>query len=167
MILKKGAVISGSNKQRVNTKSACESKLVGVDDYLSTMLWSLYFMQSQGVDMQNIRPYQDNKSAILLKNNGKMSSSKRTKHIKSKYFFVTDKVEQGDIVIEHVPKDEMWCNMSTKPIEGICFKTNQSKHMNCPIEVPDEMALKPKTPGVLQKVSSKPLVPKLVRNDPV
>ncbi|KAL7474209.1 hypothetical protein ACHAW6_000197 [Cyclotella cf. meneghiniana] len=80
-----------------------------------------------------------------------MSSSKQTKHIKSKYFFVTDKVEQGDIVIEHVPKDEMWCNMSTEPMEGICFKTDRSKHMNCPIDVPDEMALKPKTPGVLKK----------------
>jgi hypothetical protein len=119
MTLGKGATISVSNKQCINTKSACESKLVGVDDWVSTMLWSLYFMQEQGHDVSNIRLFQDNKSTILLENNGKMSSSKRTKHIKSKYFFITDKVKQGDVIVEYKPTDEMWCNVNTKPKEGV------------------------------------------------
>ena len=59
--------------------------------------------------------YQDNKSAILLEVNGKMSSSKRTKHIKAKYFFVTDKVAQGDVVIEHKYTDDMWIDSNMKP----------------------------------------------------
>ncbi len=36
--------------------------------------------------------YQDNMSAILLKTNGRASSSKWTKHIKIKYFLIKDKV---------------------------------------------------------------------------
>jgi hypothetical protein len=39
--------------------------------------------------------------------NGKFSSSKRTKHIKMKYFFVKDKVDQGEVTIEHMPGEEM------------------------------------------------------------
>ena len=55
--------------------------------------------------------YQDNKSSILLEVNGKMLSRKRTKHIKSKYFFVTDKVAKGEVVIEHKPTKEMWIDV--------------------------------------------------------
>jgi hypothetical protein len=105
MTLGKGAVISSSTKQKTNSKSACESELIGVDDNISTMLWSLYFMQEQGI---NIRLYQDNKSTILQENNGKMSNSKRTKHIKAKFFFFTDRIEQGDVTVEWLPTDKMW-----------------------------------------------------------
>ena len=46
----------------------------------------LYFIQEQGYNMAHAFIYQDNKSAILLGTNGKMSSSGRTKHIKSIIF---------------------------------------------------------------------------------
>ena len=81
---------------------------------------------------------QDNKSAILMEVNGKMSSSKRTKHIRIKYFFVTDRVAQGDIVIEHKPTGEMWIDAHTKPKQGTPFRTDRSHVINCPINVPDE-----------------------------
>jgi hypothetical protein len=53
-------------------------------------------MIEQGYDMDQSLLYQDNMSAILLKTNGRASSSKRTKHIKVKYCFVKDKVDQGE-----------------------------------------------------------------------
>jgi hypothetical protein len=130
MTLGKGATISGSNKQRINTKSICKSELVGVDNWVSTMLWSLFFMQEQGHDVSNIRVSQDNKSTILLENNGKMSTSKRTKHVKSKYFFITDKIEQGDVIVEYKPTGEMWCDINTKLKEGAGFKKARSMHQN-------------------------------------
>jgi hypothetical protein len=46
------------------------------------ILWARYFMQEQGYDMDPYLLYQDNMSAILLKTNGKASSSKRTTHIR-------------------------------------------------------------------------------------
>jgi hypothetical protein len=153
MMLGKGATISGSNKQRINTKSACESELVGVYDWVSTMLWSLYFMQEQGHDVSNVRLFQDNKSTILLENNGKMSSSKRTKHIKSKYFFITDKVEQGDVIVEYKPTDDMWCDVNTKPKEGMGFKKDRAMHQNCPLEWPDE--LNPTPPSMKRSTEKK------------
>jgi hypothetical protein len=52
-------------------------------------------MIEQGYDMGPSLLYQDNMSAILLETNGRASSSKRTKHIKVKYFLIKDKVEPG------------------------------------------------------------------------
>ena len=91
--------------------------------------------------------YQDNKSSILLKVNGKMSSSKRMKHIKSKYFFVTDKVAKGEVVIEHKPTKEMWIDVNTKPKQGTPFKIDRDYLMNCPINVPDETLVLPRKAG--------------------
>ena len=141
MTLGKGAVISFSRKQKINTKSSTETELVGVDDAMPIVLWSLYFIQAQGYNMTHALIYQDNKSAILLEVNGKMSSSKRTKHIRIKYFFVTDRVEQGDVKIEHKPTGEMWIDMNTKPKQGTPFRTDRSHMMNCPLNVMDETLL--------------------------
>ena len=100
MTLGRGAVMLLSRKQKVNTCSSTETELVGVDDAIGSVLWSLYFMQAQGLDMKCARIYQDNNSAILLEANGHQSSTKRTKHIKTKYFFVKDKIDQGEIEVQ-------------------------------------------------------------------
>ncbi len=76
-------------------------ELVGVDDSLRHILWARYFMQAQGYEMEASLLYQDNMSAMLLETNGKASSSKCTKHIKVKYFYVKNKIHQGNIVVEH------------------------------------------------------------------
>ena len=53
--LGKGATISHSGKHKLNTKSYTKSELVGADDMLVKVLWSLYFIQAQGYTVdQNI-----------------------------------------------------------------------------------------------------------------
>lgn len=138
MTLGRGAVTSFSKKQKINTRSSTESEVVGVDDAMPSVLWSLYFIQAQGYDMSHALIQQDNKSAILLEVNGKMSSTKRTKHIRIKYFFITDRIAQGDIAVEHKPTDEMWIDMHTKPKQGTPFRKDRSFMMNCPLDLPDE-----------------------------
>lgn len=82
---------------------------------------------------------QDNKSTILLETNGKVSNSSRTNHIKSKQFFVTDKVEQGEEAeIEYKPTGQMWIDINTKRKEGTAYKTDRLLTMNCPIHLPHE-----------------------------
>jgi len=71
------------------------------------MVWSLYLVQDQGINIPNDRLCQDNKSTILLKNYGKMLSHKRAKLIKANYFFITDKINQGDIVVKHLPAEQV------------------------------------------------------------
>ena len=66
-----------------------------------------------------------------MERNGRMSSSKRTKHIKSKYFFVKDKVEDDEVVIEYCPTDQMWSDGNTKPKQGTPFRRDRSKQLGC------------------------------------
>ena len=122
MSLGRGMAMSYSWKQKINTKSSTEAELVGVDDSLAYILWARYFLQEQGYDMEPSLLYQDNMSAILLETNGKASSSKRTKHIKVKYFYIKDKIDQDEIVVEHCPTDQMWTDINTKPKQGAVFR---------------------------------------------
>ncbi len=113
------------------TKSLTEVELVGVDDSLGYILWARYFMEEQGYDMDPSILYQDNMSAILLEKNGKSSSSKQTKHIKVKYFYIKEKVDNGEIEIEHCPTDQMWTDINTKPKTGCrvsCFQRTRDGH---------------------------------------
>ena len=91
--------------------------------------------------MSHATIYQDNKSAILLENNGKMSSKKGgTKHVKMKYYFITDRVQHGEVVVEHMPTEQMWIDVNTKPKQGRPFRVDRSAIMGCPIDLPSSIA---------------------------
>ena len=128
------AVISISNKHKQNAKSSTEDELYGVDNAMPKILWSLEFIRAQGYDVKHALLYQDNRSAILLEINGKLSSSKKTKHIKMKYFFIKDQVDQGEVKIEHLGTEDMWVDMLTKPKQGKAFRIDRAKLMNCPVD---------------------------------
>jgi hypothetical protein len=115
MSLGQRMALSYSWKQKINTKSSTKVELVRVDDSLGYILWARYSMQEQGFDIEAPLLYQDNMSGMLLKTNGRASSSKRTKHIKVKYFFIKDKVDQGEATIEHCLTGQMWTAINTKP----------------------------------------------------
>jgi hypothetical protein len=82
MTMGRGFPISVSTMQKLNTKSSTESELVGVDDMMPIILWTCYFLPSQGYRVIENLLLQDNKSSILLERNGKASSGKCTRHIK-------------------------------------------------------------------------------------
>ncbi len=96
-----------------------QGRIAGVDDLLGYILWACYFMQEQGFDMEALLLYQDNMSTMLLEMNGRASSSKCTNHSKVKYLFIKDKVDQGEVTIEHCPTGQMWTDINTKPKQGI------------------------------------------------
>ena len=116
-----GSPITMSKKQKLNTKSSTESELVGVDDAATMILWTKLFLEAQGYKINKNVVYQDNKSAILLEKNGKRSSSKRTRHLNIRYFFVTDQIEKGNMCIEYCPTGEMVADFMTKPLQGKLF----------------------------------------------
>jgi hypothetical protein len=116
-----GMPVSFSHKQKLNVKSSTEGEVVGVDDAMPQVCWTRYFLEAQGYEMEPTIIYQDNKSAMLLEEFGKASSSKRTKHINVRYFFVKDKIEKGEVRLEHCPTEEMWADLNTKPRQGKAF----------------------------------------------
>jgi hypothetical protein len=74
--------------------------------------------------------YQDNQSAILLEKNGKASSSKRTRHINIRYFFVTDRIAANEVSVEYCPTGEMIADYFTKPLQGTLFRKFRDQIMN-------------------------------------
>ena len=85
-------------------------------------------MEAQGYDVENIL-YQDNKSTINLLENGKRSSSKRTRAINIRCFFLTAQIEKGDLRVEYCPTKSMWADYLTKPLQGTLGKQMWRKIM--------------------------------------
>ena len=110
-----------SKKQKLNTKSSTKAELVAVDDMMSQIIWTRNFLIEQGFELNGNVVYQDNQSAILLKKNGTASSSKQTRHINIRFFFVKDRVQSGELSIEYCPTDEMVADFFTKPLQGEKF----------------------------------------------
>ena len=117
-----GAIQSISRKQKLNTRSSAEAELVGADDAATMILWTRLFLEAQGYDVKENILYQDNMSTILLENNGKRSSSKRTRALNIRYFFLTDQIEKGNVSVEYCPTKEMIGDYMSKPLQGKLFK---------------------------------------------
>jgi hypothetical protein len=132
MSLGKGSLYSFSRKQRINTKSSTEAELVGVDDGMPLVIWTRNFLEAQGFNVRDNVVFQDNQSAILLEKNGKMSSGRRTRHLDIRYFFVTDRIKQGDLRIDYCPTGDMVADFFTKPLQGSKFRKLRQMILNLP-----------------------------------
>ena len=105
--LGKGATSSYSRKVKLSTCSSTETEFVTMDMYMPEMLCSLHFMEAQGYAAECVGLYQDNISTQLLIKNGRLLSGKKTKHIKAKFFFIKDRVDNGKIKVIDCPTEEM------------------------------------------------------------
>jgi hypothetical protein len=117
-----GAIYCTSNKQKLVSRSSTESEVVGVHDVLPQILWTRHFLRDQGVPVDDVVLYQDNTSSMHLEKNGRSSSSKRTRHMNIRYFYITDQVSGKKLRIEHCPTGNMIADYFTKPLQGTLFK---------------------------------------------
>jgi hypothetical protein len=142
--LGRGFPTVGSTKQKLNTRSSTETEVVGADDFMPAVCWTRYFMQGQGYQVKDNVLYQDNKSAILMEKNGKASSSKRTKHINIRYFFITDRIQKGEVSVKWCPTGDMIGDFMTKPLQGALFKKFRDQIMGVvPAQEPGPGKAKP------------------------
>ena len=133
-----GAVASSSNKMKCNTKSSTETEIISFADKLADIVWMRYFLECQGYTIDEYIVFQDNMSAMSLEKNGRVSSSKRTKHIKAKYFLIKDYYDAEEIDIKFCPTDEMWADILTKPLQGQRFRDMRAFLQNCPRDYDDD-----------------------------
>ena len=122
MTLGHRAVMLASWKQKINTMSSTETETLVISDGMPKNMWTLYFTQGQGVNIKDNLLNKDNTSTMKLTKNGKRSSGKMTRHIKIRYFFVTDKIKKGEVVLIHFPTEEMIADYFTKPLQGKMFR---------------------------------------------
>ena len=72
---------------------------------------------------------QDNKLTILMATNRRFLCSKRTKHIKNRYFMIKDKVGKGEVIVQYCPTGDMWADINTKALQGSLFNKMQARLM--------------------------------------
>jgi hypothetical protein len=107
-------------------------ELISVHDKLPDIIWTRYFVDCQGFNIDEYIVFQDNMSSLLLEMNGRISSLKRTKHIKAKNFLIKDYYNSGEIDLRYCPTDVMCADVLTKPLQGQKFRDMRAFHQNCP-----------------------------------
>jgi hypothetical protein len=88
---------------------------------MSQIIWFRHFILAQEVKISCNILFQDNRSAILLHRNGTNSSTRNTRHINIRYFFLKDGIKSGEIEVVFCPSEEMTGDFFTTPIQGRRF----------------------------------------------
>lgn len=121
MTMGSGVLYLKSSKQKINTKGSIEAGLVAVSDMSRQILWSLYLIRAQSYEIKENALYQDNQSEILLVKNGELSCSQNTRHVNICYFFIEDKIENGDVQVVYCPTEDTVGDFFNKPLQGQKF----------------------------------------------
>lgn len=61
----------------------------------------------------------DNLSTVTLAHNPVLHN--RTKHMELDIFFVRDKVLSKNLIVKHVPAQDQWADLLTKPLSAVKF----------------------------------------------
>jgi hypothetical protein len=115
-----GTVHAKSVKQKIVTKSSTEAELVAASDSANQGFFVRNFIRAQGYNIGPLVIYQDNMSCMALLAAGR-SSSERTRHIAIRYFWLKERVDSGEAIIEHKDGAELFANALTKPLQGPQF----------------------------------------------
>ena len=89
---------------------------MGVNDFMTAIFWTRYFIAAQGYNVKDNCLHKDNKISNILEKNGKASSKKIKKHNDIWYLFITDRVKNCEVSV-------LWCTIGgiigdymTKPL---------------------------------------------------
>ncbi|KAF1316242.1 Integrase catalytic core protein, partial [Globisporangium splendens] len=122
-----GCISWRSKKQRAVALSSTEAEYMALSEETQEAVWLKAFLRELGEDTGNgaVTVYEDNQGSIALAKNPEFH--KRTKHIDIRYHFVREKVEDGQVVLEYCPTQEMLADIMTKPIPSAQFDYLRTK----------------------------------------
>ena len=109
-------------KQKSNTKSSIEPKLIGASDYIALIVWIKKFLREKIYKIRRIVFFQDNTSAMKLESNELQSYGEKSRHTDIKFFFTKDVLKRENIELKHCPTERMIADHFTKPLQGALFK---------------------------------------------
>lgn len=111
-----------SSKQSLVAKSSCEAELIASNTTAEYVVWLKDLMNDLGLDRGVPVPFgQDNNSTMRIASQGH-GTFKRTKHIKVRYFWIKDLIDQGILALHRVPTEEMAADLMTKATTGARFR---------------------------------------------
>jgi hypothetical protein len=106
-----GPVYTKSTKQKIVTKASTEAELVALSDTASQAIYLRNSIDAQGYDVGPAIIYQDNMGCMALIKRG-AATSKRSRHISIRHFWLHERVNAGEVQIVHLPTEEMIANQT-------------------------------------------------------
>ena len=111
---------SRSRRSR-RSASSTEAELVGLSDTASQAIYLRNLIIAQGYDLGPAVIYQDNLSCMaLIKRGG--PGSERSRHIHIRHFWLSEKVAEGEVELQHLGTEDVFANILTKPVQGAQFE---------------------------------------------
>ena len=129
-MLGKGAIISSSRKQKVNSRSSTEAEFIATDDMIAKIRKMKKFPEEQRFEVRLNIIYQDNTSTMKLQKNGRLSSGKRTRHFDIRLFYITDLISRNEVEVRYSPTNDMIGDYMSKPVVEAKFLKFRDLIMN-------------------------------------
>ena len=109
-----GTAVSWLSKQQpVVALSSCEAEYIALSAAVQELLWLNRLLCELGFkDLVGTVIYEDNQGAIALAKNP--VGHKRTKHIDTRYHFIREKVDCGELRLQYCPTQDMTADVFTK-----------------------------------------------------
>ena len=117
-----GAVSWKSEKQKSIASSTMQAEFVACFSATTQAIWLRNLIKELTVFDFVDRPiqlYYDNNSVVLFINNNR--GLKGSKHMEVKYLTIKEKVQNGDVVVEHISTDDMIADPLTKGLRPCVF----------------------------------------------
>eukprot|EP00253_Pinus_taeda_P024898 PITA_24898 len=116
-----GAISWASKKQSIVALSTAEAEYVAATAAACQAVWMRRMLRSLGQEQaKETVIFCDNSSAIALSKNSVFH--KRTKHIDTRFHYIRELVNNGEIVLEHCRTQEQVADILTKPLDQKSFE---------------------------------------------
>jgi hypothetical protein len=122
-------ILAKSTKHKINSKSSAESELIALSDHAGIAIHGQRFLKSLKIDSPCII-YQDNTSTKDMITN--LNVNDKSKHIKIRYYWLKERVREGEVMIMYIPTEQMLADLMTKAVQGILFVKLRDEVMNNP-----------------------------------
>ena len=106
--------------------SSCESELIATSTIGCGVSWSRQLLQELTITQLTIEIGVDNKCSMYLLEQG-AGSFKRAKHIKVRYFWLKDLIDEGEVILRYITSEELVADLLTKAVTGAKFKYLRTK----------------------------------------
>jgi hypothetical protein len=98
--------------------SSCEAEYIAGTVATYQAVWLARLLgELLGVDTETSKIMMDNQSAIALSKNSVLHA--RSKHIKTKYHFIRECVDRGEVALESVGTVDQLADILTKPLARV------------------------------------------------
>ena len=122
-----------SSKQKIVSKSSTEAELIATSDTAAQAIHLRSFITGQGYTTGPVIIHQDNLSCMALLKRGR-PGAEGSRHIDIRYFWLKERVDGGEVRVEHIGTEDMFSNSLTKPTQGAQFIRERAGLTNWPDE---------------------------------